>query len=206
MHASPPSARGERNALAAFRSPACRYTPERAPAPPRSARAPPQPRRATTRGRCATRQAPSLERARRGAPPVHRPVAPRPCQPGAQRPPHPTSRARARRSRAVARGAAPARGEASREQRRGSLLASSPVGALASGRAPPGHNCGGVVAVGGVARRRGARSAPRSVVKKTRLPCPLARQQKMRSDGNSFPSGRKVLTEGLKEAAAGGPE
>ena len=160
MHASPSSARGERNALAAFRSPACRYTPERAPAPPRSARAPPQPRRATTRGRCATRQAPSLERARRGAPPVHRPVAPRPCQPGAQRPPHPTSRARARRSRAVARGAAPARGEASREQRRGSLLASSPVGALASGRAPPGHNCGGVVAVGGGrAPPRGARRA-----------------------------------------------
>ena len=34
---------------------------------------------------------------------------------------------------------------------------------------------------------------------------PLARLQKMRSDGNSFPSGRKVLTQGLKGAAAGGP-
>ena len=33
-----------------------------------------------------------------------------------------------------------------------------------------------------------------------------ARQQKMRSDGNSFPPGRKVLTEGFKEAAAGDPE
>ena len=33
-----------------------------------------------------------------------------------------------------------------------------------------------------------------------------ARQQKMRSDGNYIPSGRKVLTEGFKEAAAGGPE
>ena len=31
------------------------------------------------------------------------------------------------------------------------------------------------------------------------------RLQKMRSDGNSFPSGRKVLTQGCKEAAAGGP-
>ena len=31
------------------------------------------------------------------------------------------------------------------------------------------------------------------------------RQQKMQSDGNYFPSGRKVLTEGFKEAAAGGP-
>ena len=33
-----------------------------------------------------------------------------------------------------------------------------------------------------------------------------ARRQKMRSDGNSFPPGRKVLTEGFKEAAAGGPQ
>ena len=32
------------------------------------------------------------------------------------------------------------------------------------------------------------------------------RQQKMRSDGNYFPSGSKVLTQGLKEAAAGGPK
>ena len=37
-------------------------------------------------------------------------------------------------------------------------------------------------------------------------PRPESRQQKMRSDGNFFPSGRKALTEGFKEAAAGGPE
>ena len=37
-------------------------------------------------------------------------------------------------------------------------------------------------------------------------PASEARQQKMRSDGNYFPPGRKVLTEGLKEAAAGGPQ
>ena len=34
----------------------------------------------------------------------------------------------------------------------------------------------------------------------------FTRLQEMRSDGNYFPSGRKVLTQGLKGAAAGGPE
>ena len=37
-------------------------------------------------------------------------------------------------------------------------------------------------------------------------PVKNSRQQKMRSDGNYFPSGRKVLTQGFKEAAAGGPK
>ncbi len=56
-------------------------------------------------------------------------------------------------------------------------------------------------------REGAARRGRRGRVAQPCRPCSrCARQQKMRSDGNYFPSGRKVLTEGFKEAAAGGPE
>ena len=57
----------------------------------------------------------------------------------------------------------------------------------------------------GGGRRSGATHTHRPCVLGCWLPA-IAMQQKMRSDGNYFPSGRKVLTEGFKEAAAGGPE
>ena len=83
-------------------------------------------------------------------------------------------------------------------------------GGGAPGGGPGGGGFGGNIAAG---RAGGRGQAPLCPPRLPVLPASRvapstaeSRQQKMRSDGNYFPPGRKVLTEGFKEAAAGGPE